>query len=116
MIIERHHSNQRMSQMVVHNGTVYLAGQVDQQADADVGVQTQRILQQIDTYLAEVGTDKGRVLSAMIWLSDIRYFQQMNAVWDDWVADGNPPARACVEARLARPELLVEIQVVAALP
>jgi enamine deaminase RidA (YjgF/YER057c/UK114 family) len=114
MQITRSHTNQRMSQIVVHADTVYLAGQVA--ADASVGVtgQTSQILERIDALLREAGTDRSRILSASIWLSDITTFDQMNSAWDAWVPEGDAPARACVEARLARPELLVEISVVAA--
>lgn len=113
MNIERHHANHRMSQIVACGATVYLAGQVAQETAADVSDQTRQILGRIEALLALAGTDKSRLLSANIWLADIRDFQAMNAVWDAWVDVENPPVRACVEARLARPELKVEIQVVA---
>jgi enamine deaminase RidA (YjgF/YER057c/UK114 family) len=111
--IERHHSNQRMSQIVVHGNTIYLAGQVGT-AGASVAQQTQDCLDKIDTLLAEVGSDKSRVLQAVIWLDDMKDFDEMNGVWDAWVAPGHPPARACGEAKLARPEFTVEIIVTAA--
>jgi len=105
-----------MSQAVIHNGTVYLAGQVAfDKAGASVREQTQNILERIDRYLAEAGTDKSRLLSAQIWLSDISTFNEMNEVWDAWVSPGNTPARACVESKLAAPQFTVEIAVVAAL-
>ncbi len=113
MKVERHRSNQRMSQVVSCGAMVYLAGQVAQDPVPDVAEQTRQILSQIEALLALAGTDKSRLLSANIWLPDIRDFQAMNGVWDAWVDQSNPPARACVEARLARPELKVEIQVVA---
>ncbi|TBR42768.1 RidA family protein [Marinomonas agarivorans] len=114
-MIQRMNSNQRMSQIVTHNGTVYLAGQVAQtDTNADIAGQTEQILAQIESLLASVGSDKSKLLSAMIWVSDMANFQAMNQVWDQWINGENPPARACVEARLARAELLVEIQVVAA--
>lgn len=115
-MIKRQHSNQRMSQIVSYGNVVWSAGQVAGDPSADVAGQTQQILDKIDTLLADVGTDKSRLLNATIWLSDISLFAEMNAVWDTWVDSDNPPARACVESRLARQELLVEIQVVAALP
>lgn len=103
-----------MSQCVVHNDTVYLAGQVDGDAAATAGAQTKRILARIDELLAMAGTDKSKLLSATIWLSDMRFFSEMNAAWDAWVSSGNTPVRACVEARLAAPKFLVEIRVTAA--
>lgn len=113
-VIQRQNKTPRMSQIVSYNGIVLLAGQVAKDPSADVAGQTEQILRQIDLLLAEAGTDKSRLLSANIWLSDIRQFQVMNNIWDQWVDAENPPVRACVEARLARPELAVEIQVSAA--
>ena len=114
MSITRHHTNQRMSQIVIHGDTVYLAGQVAADANADITVQTQQVLQKIDTLLAEVGSDKNKILSAQIWIASMGHFAQMNEVWDAWVAEGHAPARACIEARLASPDLLVEVGIVAA--
>ena len=116
MDITRHHIGSRMSQIVVHNDTVYLAGQVatDLSTAPDVASQTRQVLARIDELLAEAGSDKTKALMATIWLSDISTFDEMNGVWDAWVAEGATPARACIEARLARPDLLVEIRVVAA--
>lgn len=111
--IERHHSNQRMSQIVVHGDTIYLAGQVGT-AGASVAQQTQDCLDQIDTLLAEVGSDKTRILQTVIWLADMADFAEMNGVWDAWAAEGHTPARACGEAKLAKPEFTVEIIVTAA--
>lgn len=113
MNIERHLSNQRMSQVVTCGAMVYLAGQVAANPSGDVADQTSQILAQIDALLSLGGTDKSHLLSATIWLSDIRDFAAMNAMWDAWVDPSSPPARACVEARLARPELRVEIQALA---
>ena len=113
MTIERHRSNQRMSQVVASDSMVFLAGQVAKDATTDIAGQTAQILAQIEELLALAGTDKSNLFSANIWLPDIREFQSMNAVWDAWIDGANPPARACVEARLARPELKVEIQVTA---
>jgi len=113
-MIERKHMSQRMSQLVSYNGLVFTAGQVAADTSQDAAGQTRQVLAAIDTLLAEAGTDKSKLLKANIWLSDIRYFDEMNSVWDDWVAAEHPPVRACVEARLAGPEYLVEIQVVAA--
>jgi enamine deaminase RidA (YjgF/YER057c/UK114 family) len=115
MTIERIKVGPRMSQAVLHGATVYLAGQVaDDDPAADVAGQTRQILAKIDRLLAEAGTDKSKLLSANVWLSDISTFDQMNAVWDEWVTPGKPSARTCVESRLARPEFKVEIMAVAA--
>ncbi len=113
-MIQRQHSNQRMSQLVSFANMVWTAGQVAKTPTLDMAGQTGEVLAQIDALLAEAGTDKRNLLNATIWVSDISQFAEMNAVWDAWVDSENPPARACVEAQLARPELLVEIQVVAA--
>ena len=114
MTIQRIKGGPRMSMAVVHGNTVYVAGQVADDPNADVGGQTKQILEKIDALLAEAGTDKTRILSANIWLRDIGTFAQMNAAWDAWVPQGNTPARATVEAKLASPNLLVEIAVIAA--
>ncbi len=115
MTIKRIDSGKRMSQAVVHNGTVYLAGQVALDAPGtSVSEQTTAILARIDRLLAEAGTDKTNLLSANIWLVDIAAFDDMNKVWDAWVAPGCAPARATVEAKLAAPQFLVEIAVTAA--
>ena len=113
MSITRMDSNQRMSQIVIHGDTVYLAGQV---AKGDsVAAQTTGILDQIDQLLAKAGTDKSRLISATIWLCSMDDFADMNAVWDSWVDPANVPARACVESpRLATPDYQVEIMVIAA--
>lgn len=117
MTIRRIQAGPRMSQAVIHNGTVYLAGQVGTDvAGPSVRGQTASILEQIDRLLAEAGTSKEYLLSANIWLADMATFAEMNDVWDRWVAPGCAPARATVEARLARPAYLVEIAVVAAIP
>jgi enamine deaminase RidA (YjgF/YER057c/UK114 family) len=115
MTITRFHTRPRMSQIVIHRDTVYTAGQVaDTAPGATVTEQTQNILRRIDSLLGEAGTDKSKLLSATIWLSDMRYYDEVNAVWDAWTDPGNAPARACVEARLAFPQFDVEIAVIAA--
>lgn len=114
-MIRRLDPGPRMSQAVVHGNTVYLAGQVADDPAADVRGQTVQVLASIDRLLAAAGTDKTRILSATIYLSDIRSFAEMNAAWDAWVAQGHTPARATVEARLAAPQYKVEIQVLAAI-
>lgn len=118
MTIKRIQTGRRMSQAVIHGATVYLAGQVVPAGATErtVGEQTRFILAQIDRLLAEAGTSKEHLLSASIWLANMDEFAEMNEVWDAWVASGCAPARATVEARLARPECLVEIAVVAAIP
>lgn len=114
MNIERFNTNQRMSQMVKHNGTVYLAGQVADDEKADIGTQTQQVLDKIDALLKQAGTDRTKILSATIWLNDMRYFAEMNAKWDAWVPAGAAPARATVGAPLATPDFKVEIGIIAA--
>ncbi|MCC7548083.1 MAG: RidA family protein [Burkholderiales bacterium] len=114
MSIERKHIGPRLSQAVVHNDMVYLAGIVADHPVPDAAAQTGQILDQIDKLLAECGTDKSRILTATIWLADARYYDEMNSVWDKWVPAGQTPARACVESKLAHPKYLVEIRVVAA--
>ena len=115
MTIQRIKPGPRMSGAVVHGNTVYLAGQVAQNAAGkSVGDQTKDILSIIDGLLTEAGTDKTKLLMVNIWLSDIATFAEMNAVWDGWVAQGNTPARATVEAKLAAPQYTVEIAVIAA--
>jgi enamine deaminase RidA (YjgF/YER057c/UK114 family) len=104
-----------MSLAVAHGGTVYLAGQVADDTKADVKGQTQQILAKIDKLLAEAGTDKTKLLTANIWLSNIANFAAMNEVWDAWVPQGHTPARATVESKLAGPQYLVEIGGIAAL-
>ncbi len=114
MSIQRFHTGPRMSQMVIHKDTVYLAGQVANDPTQDVETQTRQILGQIDALLAEAGTDKSKLLSATIYLADIATFGAMNKAWDAWVDPANAPARATVEAKLAAPQYVVEIQVTAA--
>jgi enamine deaminase RidA (YjgF/YER057c/UK114 family) len=103
-----------MSQIVVHNNIVYLAGQVATDRSANITVQTQQVLDTIDDLLAEAGSDKTRILTAQVWLSSIGHATEMNKVWDAWIPEGNAPARACIEARLVSPDYLVEIGVIAA--
>jgi enamine deaminase RidA (YjgF/YER057c/UK114 family) len=115
MTIERKEVGPRMSQIVVHGDTVYLAGVVAQaNKGKSVTEQTKEILSTIDKYLAAAGSDKSKLLSATIYITDIANFAEMNAVWDGWVSPGNTPARATVEAKLAAPDYKVEIMVVAA--
>jgi len=114
MEIRRLQAGKRMSQAVVHNGTVYLAGQVAGDTTQDVAGQTRQVLASIETLLKEAGSDKSRILSALVCLADMSTFAEMNSAWDAWVAPGNPPARATIEAKLAAPKYRVEIIVTAA--
>jgi enamine deaminase RidA (YjgF/YER057c/UK114 family) len=116
MAIKRLHAGPRMSEAVICNGMVFLAGQVAEDATQDAAGQTGQVLNAIDDLLAEAGTDKSHLVSANIFLADMADFAAMNKVWDAWVAPGNAPARATVEATLARPGWKVEIVVVAAQP
>ncbi len=111
-MIERMDVGQRMSKIVKHNGTVYLCGQVGE--GASVAEQTRDCLGRVDALLARAGSSRERILQAIVWLADMSDFAEMNEVWDAWVPEGDAPARACGEARLARPELRVEIIVTAA--
>jgi enamine deaminase RidA (YjgF/YER057c/UK114 family) len=114
MAITRIEPGKRLSGAVVHDGVVYLAGQVADNPKGDITAQTQDVLRKIDGLLAKAGTAKSNLLSAQIFITDMRHFAAMNAVWDGWVDGGNPPARATIQAGLANPELLVEIMAVAA--
>lgn len=113
MSITRFRTGPRMSQIVVYGDTIYLAGQVAADSTANITVQTEQVLEKIDNLLGEAGSNKSNILSAQIWLANMGHFVQMNAVWDDWVPEGHAPARACIEARLASPDLLVEIGIIA---
>ena len=113
--IKRFDVGARMSEMAVHNGVAYLAGQVPDDATQDIRGQTRQVLEKIDGHLAKAGIDKTRLLSVQIWLKDIeRDFAGMNEVWDAWVPKGAGPARATGESKLGHPDLLVEILVTAA--
>ena len=114
MSIQRFHVGKRLSEMVIHGDTIYLAGQVADDPKADAGSQVRDVLAQIDKLLGEAGSDKTKILSATIYLVDIATFPEMNKVWDTWVVAGHTPARATVEAKLAAPDYKVEIQIIAA--
>ncbi len=114
MSIQRLNQTHRMSRIVVHGDTIYLCGQTAKDRTADIEGQTVTTLEKIEELLAEVGSDKTKLLSVTIYLGSIAHFDRMNAVWDAWVVPGHQPARACVEARMAHPDLLVEMSVVAA--
>ena len=119
MTIERRNVGPRLSDLVIYapppsGRLVFLAGQVGEDRNADIAGQTRSVLDQIDRLLAEAGSDKRHILSATIYLADMKDYAAMNAVWDAWVPQGDTPARATVEARLAHPGYRVEIQLVAA--
>ncbi len=114
MTIKRFHVGKRLSEMAIHNGTIYLAGQVANDSAQDISGQTLQVLASIDKLLGEAGSDKSRILSATIYIADMANFPAMNAIWDAWVPQGNTPPRATVEAKLANPAYKVEIQVIAA--
>jgi enamine deaminase RidA (YjgF/YER057c/UK114 family) len=115
-MIQRIDTGPRMSEAVVHNGVVYLAGQVSTGGAMDIGGQTREVLAAIDGLLARAGTDKSRVLRAQVFLADMADFPGMNAAWEQWVVPGDTPARATVQAALAKPQWKVEIVITAALP
>ena len=114
-MIQRIDAGPRMSEASIHNGIVYLAGQVPEDTSLDIEGQTREVLTAIDALLAQAGSDKTRILRAQIFLADIADFAGMNRAWDAWVVPGNAPARATVEAKLAKPEWKVEIVVTAAI-
>ena len=115
MAINRHGAGPRMSAAVVHGNTVYLAGMVAEDPSADIKGQTEQVLKRIDAGLKSAGTDKSKLLSAQIFLPDMKDFAGMNAAWEKWVIPGQAPARATIEAKLANPAYKVEIMCVAAL-
>lgn len=114
MSINRIKPGPRMSKAVAHGDTIYLSGHVPEDYSADAEGQTRDILSQIDDLLGELGSAKSKLLSATVYLRDIRDFKAMNAAWDAWVDQDHPPARTTVEARLAAPDIRVEITVIAA--
>jgi len=114
MTIQRHHVAKRLAEMVVHNGTIYLAGQVAADMTKDIIGQTEEVLASIDRLLAEAGSDRTKILSAQIFLPDMEDFAAMNSVWERWVVPGHPPARATIQAKLANPAYKIEVLVVAA--
>ena len=114
MDIKRLHVGKTLSEAAIHNGTIYLAGQIAEDTTQNVEAQTREVLGHIDRLLEEAGSDKTRILMCQIYISDVKDFDSMNEVWKEWVADGNSPPRATVEAKLVRPEILVEMVVTAA--
>jgi len=112
-LIERIETKKRMSRIVKHNGTIYLCGQVCKDAEQGIKEQTATMLEKVDDLLEQAGSDRKHILSATIYIKDMQNFAEMNEIWDDWVPEGYAPARACVEASMAREALLVEISVIA---
>ena len=112
-MIERIETKKRMSRIVKHNGTIYLCGQVCKDAEQGIKEQTATMLEKVDDLLEQAGSDRKHILSATIYIKDMQNFAEMNEIWDDWVPEGYAPARACVEASMAREALLVEISVIA---
>ncbi|WP_282340125.1 MULTISPECIES: RidA family protein [Pseudomonas] len=114
MSIQRLRTEKRFSEIVIHNGTVYLAGQLADDYAGDIRAQTRETLASIDRFLAEAGSDKSKILSVTIYLKDMADYAGLNLEWDAWVAEGATPARACVEAALYDPRVRVEMSVIAA--
>ncbi|TPJ41719.1 RidA family protein [Mesorhizobium sp. B2-7-1] len=115
MMIERYEKNERLSRIVVHNGTIYLCGLTADDKEADTAGQTKQILKTADTLLGKVGADRSKLLFAQIWLKDVQDFDAMNRAWVEWLDGAEPPARATVGASFALPEISVEIQFTAAI-
>ncbi|KAB8044488.1 RidA family protein [Janthinobacterium aquaticum] len=114
MEIKRLHVGKRLSEVAIHNGTIYLAGQIAEDTTQGIVGQTREVLGHVDRLLAEAGSDKTCILSCQIYIADMKDFAGMNEVWDDWVPAGHTPPRATVESKLANPACLVEIVIVAA--
>lgn len=114
MEIKRLHVGKTLSEVAIHNGTVYLAGQIAEDLTQNIEGQTREVLGHIDRLLNEAGSDKSRILMCQIYIADMKDFSGMNTVWNEWVAEGNSPPRATVEAKLAKPEWLVEMVIMAA--
>lgn len=114
-MIKRFQVGHRLSEMAIHNGVAYLAGQVPEDDSQDMYGQTKQVLAEIDKWLAQAGTDKSRILIAQVFIANMMEFDEMNRAWDEWVAKDNAPPRAAIEARLANPNWKVEIVVTAAI-
>jgi enamine deaminase RidA (YjgF/YER057c/UK114 family) len=114
MDIARLHVGKTLSEAAIFNGTIYLAGQIAEDTTQNIEGQTREVLGHIDRLLAEAGSDKTRILMCQVYISDIKDFDSMNKVWNEWVADGHSPPRATVQAKLFNPEILVEMVVTAA--
>ncbi len=114
-MIQRFQVGKRLSEMAIYNGIAYLAGQVPEDDTLDMYGQTKQVLAEIDKWLAEAGTDKSRILMAQVFVANMIEFDEMNRAWDEWVAEGNSPPRAAIEAKLANPNWKVEIVITAAI-
>lgn len=114
MEIKRFEGSGRMSKAVVHNNTVYLAGQTCGDANMDIQEQAKCVLAKVDALLEKYGSDRKHILSATIYVQDMAEFGKWNEIWDAWVIDGHEPVRACVQAQMARPIVLVEVSIIAA--
>jgi enamine deaminase RidA (YjgF/YER057c/UK114 family) len=114
MEIKRLHVGKRLSEIAIHNGTIYLAGQIAENTSLDIGGQTREVLSAVDRLLGEAGSDKTRILSCQLFITDMANFPGMNEIWDAWVVPGHTPPRATVEAKLANPACLIEVVVTAA--
>lgn len=114
-MIQRFQVGKRLSEMAIYNGITYLAGQVPEDDTLDMYGQTKQVLAEIDKWLAEAGTDKSRILMAQVFVANMIEFDEMNRAWDEWVAEGNSPPRAAIEAKLANPNWKVEIVITAAI-
>ncbi len=114
MEIVRKETDQRMSSIVIHNGTAYFCGQVAKDNTKDITEQTKTTLEEIDDLLASINADRTHILSTTIYLKDMKDYDAMNKVWDNWVPKGHAPARACVQAQMAEAEYLIEMSVIAA--
>lgn len=112
--IKRYEKGARFSRAVVHNGTAYLSGLTADDRNGDIQSQTREILAKADSILGKIGAGRSSILSAMIWLRDIKDFAGMNTVWEEWIDPAHPPSRATVESTLALPDILIEIQITAA--
>ncbi len=115
MEIKRLHVGKRLSEIAIHNGTVYLAGQIAEDTTQGIEGQMREVLGHVDRLLGEAGSDKSCILMCQIFIADMAHFAGMNSVWDEWVAQGHTPPRATVEAKLANPACLVEVCITAAL-
>ncbi|BDT59698.1 hypothetical protein MasN3_31920 [Massilia varians] len=115
MEIKRHHVGKRLSETAIHNGTVYLAGQIAEDTTQGIEGQMREVLGHVDRLLNEAGSDKSCILMCQIFVSSMEHFAGMNSVWDEWVPQGHTPPRATVEAKLANPACLVEVCITAAL-
>ncbi|OOH89880.1 hypothetical protein BMT54_05445 [Pasteurellaceae bacterium 15-036681] len=114
-MIQRFQVGKRLSEMAIHNGVAYLAGQIPEDDSQDMYGQTRQVLAEIDKWLAVAGTDKSKILMAQVFVANMLEFDEMNRAWDEWVAEGHAPPRAAIEARLANPNWKVEIVVTAAI-